>query len=346
MAENAFYTEEHHGPFESVSIGDLTLVSGEVLPDCKIAIATFGALNATKDNAILVPTWYSGTSGIIAQAYIGEGRALDPTEYFIIVVNQIGSGLSTSPHNWGKPASAFPAIAIADDVIAQHKVITEHFGISRLKLVIGGSMGGQQTFEWAVRFPDMVERAAPIAATAKAAPHFKVFLDSMADTIISDPAYAGGDYGAAAEVSAGLLRHARLWAVTGWSPEFYRQGRYTALGFEEVEGFVDGFMGSYFAPMDPANLTCKIAKARGADPAQGGDPAQALGQIKAKTFVMPVDHDMFFKVADCEDQCAMIPNGELRVLQSIDGHLALFGADPDFLGQVDANLKELLSLTV
>jgi homoserine O-acetyltransferase/O-succinyltransferase len=66
-------------------------------PDCQLAYVTFGTLNDAKDNAILFPTWYSGSNKIIEQVFIGKGRALDPDKYFIIVVNQIGGGLSSSP---------------------------------------------------------------------------------------------------------------------------------------------------------------------------------------------------------------------------------------------------------
>ena len=81
----------------------------------QLAYATFGKLNAAKDNAILIPTWYSGTNKIIEQVYIGQGRALDPDKYFIIIVNQIGNGLSTSPHNTPAPGGManFPKYASA-----------------------------------------------------------------------------------------------------------------------------------------------------------------------------------------------------------------------------------------
>ena len=85
-----------------------------------------GTLNTAKDNAILVPTWYSGTNKIMQEVYIGNGRALDPDKYFIIIVNQIGNGLSTSPHNTPTPAGMgnFPRVRIGDDVRAQHKFVT------------------------------------------------------------------------------------------------------------------------------------------------------------------------------------------------------------------------------
>ena len=113
----------------------------------------------------LFPSWYSGSSKILERAYVGAGRTLDPDKYFIILVNQIGDGLSSSPSNAAPPfdAARFPRVSIVDDVRAQHRLVTEALGIERLALVLGGSMGAQQTYEWAVRFPDAVKRAAPIA---------------------------------------------------------------------------------------------------------------------------------------------------------------------------------------
>ena len=93
-------------------IGNLELEEGGTIRNCKLAYATFGTLNTAKDNAILMPTWYSGTNKLLEQVYIGKGRALDPDKYFIII-NQIGNGLSTSPHNTPAPAGMgnFPMCA-------------------------------------------------------------------------------------------------------------------------------------------------------------------------------------------------------------------------------------------
>jgi homoserine O-acetyltransferase len=161
MIDNSYYSQDVHGPYELYDIGNLELEEGGTIRACNLAYATFGKLNAGKTNAILIPTWYSGTNKIIEQVYIGQGRALDPDKYFIVVVNQIGSGLSTSPHNTPAPAGMgnFPHVRIGDDVRAQHKFVTEKFDLKSLALVVGGSMGAQQTYEWAVRYPDMVKRA-------------------------------------------------------------------------------------------------------------------------------------------------------------------------------------------
>ena len=103
MITNSHYSQDVHGPYELHDIGYLELEEGGAIRNCQLAYATFGTLNAAKDNAILFPTWYSGTNKIIEKVFIGKGRALDPEKYFILIVNQIGSGLSTSPHNTPAP---------------------------------------------------------------------------------------------------------------------------------------------------------------------------------------------------------------------------------------------------
>jgi len=350
MTINNYYGPEGHGPYELYDIGTLDLEEGGAIPNCQLAVATHGTLNAAKDNAILVPTWYSGTSKIMEQVYIGTGHALDPTKYFIVVVNQLGSGLSTSPHNVssGQSGPHFPNVRIGDDVRAQHKLLTERFGITSLALVVGGSMGAQQTYEWAVRYPNMVKRAAPIAGTAKNTEHDFLFTETLIDAITSDPGFKNGNYASSVEVAAGLKRHAKMWTVMGWSTEFFRTGRHRALGFDSMQAFVDNFMTGYFAPMDPNDLLAMAWKWQRGDVSRqtGGDLAAALGRIKAKTFVMPISHDMFFPPADCQADQKLIPGSEFRPIASIDGHLALFGTDPECMVQIDAHLIELLAISV
>src|SRR5690625_7808087 len=101
------------GDYQLHSIGRFELEEGRVIEDLQLAVATYGTLNADKSNAILIPTWFSGTHATWEEVYIGPGRALDPAKYFIVVVNQIGNGLSTSPHNTDDPAiamSKFPHV--------------------------------------------------------------------------------------------------------------------------------------------------------------------------------------------------------------------------------------------
>lgn len=350
MITNSYYGQEAHGPYEVENIGNLVLEEGGTIRDCKLAYAQFGTLNADRDNAILVPTWYSGTNKIIEQVFIGKGRALDPDKYFILVVNQIGSGLSSSPHNTPAPAGMgnFPHVRIGDDVRAQHKLVTEKFGLQSLALVVGGSMGAQQTYEWAVRHPDMVKRAAPIAGTARNTVHDFLFTETLVDAITSDPGFNKGFYTSPADVREGLLRHAKMWAVMGWSTHFFQENRHKALGFSSMDDFIINFMYAYFAPMDPNDLLCMAWKWQRGDVSRhtGGDLRAALGRIKAKTFVMPMSSDMFFPPDDCQAEWRLIPDGGFHPIKTIDGHLALFGADPNAIGQIDQHLGELLATKV
>ena len=81
MINNDYDSQSVHGPYELHDVGNLALEEGGTIRGCQLAYATFGTLNAAKDNAILIPTWYSGTNKIIEQVYIGTGRALDPDRY-------------------------------------------------------------------------------------------------------------------------------------------------------------------------------------------------------------------------------------------------------------------------
>jgi len=336
-----------HGAYELFELGDFPLERGGTLSDAAIAFVTFGELNAAKGNAILFPTWYSGTHKMLADVYVGSEHALNPDRYFIVLANQLGDGLSTSPHNSeGKQAmERFPALNIGDDVRAQERLLHEQFGVEQLALVVGGSMGAQQVYDWAVRFPDKVKRAAPIAGTAKVTPHNAIFVESFVEAITSDPGFHDGRYSAGEEVSAGLARTARLFSVMGFSTEFWKQEAWRGLGFESADEFQTGFMNAYFAAMDPDDLICMARKWQQGDVSRqtGGDLAAALRRIKAKTFVMPIDEDMFYPVRDCAAEQQLITGSQLRVIHSIAGHLALFGVDPGYVEQVDRHLGELLA---
>lgn len=346
MIENKYYTSEFHGDFETYSIGDFSLEEGGIIPNCQLAYKTYGELNEAKDNVIVIPTWFSGTH-FAYDPYIGEGRALDPGKYFIVIINQIGNGLSSSPHNCPEPIamSKFPNVRISDDVRAQHQLLTEKFGIHEIALVVGGSMGAQQTYEWAVRYPDMVKRAAPIAGTAKNTVHDFLFTQTLMDAITSDPGWNNGNYQSNEEVAEGLGRHADIWAVMGLSTEFYKQEKWTLFETNSVDDFVYEFLRPLFQAMDPNALLTMAWKWQRGDVSRitDGNLEEALGRIKAKTFVMPIDEDMFFPVRDCEAEQKLIPNSELKVIKSICGHFALFGGEGEaYFGQVDNYLKELL----
>lgn len=144
--------------FEIFPLGDVVLQSGMTLRNAFLAYKTYGTLNAAKDNVIVYPTWFSGQH-YENEWLIGPEKALNPEKYFIIIPNMLGNGLSSSPSNTAAPSNAarFPHITAYDNVKQQHRLVTEKFHIDKIALVIGWSMGANQTYHWAVMFPAMVE---------------------------------------------------------------------------------------------------------------------------------------------------------------------------------------------
>ena len=244
--------------------------------------------------------------------------------------------------------SRFPRVRIGDDVVAQEKLLREHYGIETLELVVGGSMGAQQTYEWMVRFPNKVKRAAPIAGTAQNTPHDFLFTKALVEAITSDPGFAGGEYTSNTEVLDGLTRHAGIWAVMGFSTEFWKQEVWRALEFDTKEAFMAGFLEPYFTAMDPNALLTMAWKWQHGDVSRHsmGDLAAALGRSTATTIVMPINEDMFFPVRDCAAEQALTPRSELKVIDDVLGHLGLFGVAPTYIAQVDEHLGELLATKV
>ena len=133
------------------ALGDFRLENGVVLPKAHLAYATWGRLNAARDNAILIPSWY-GSDHHGYDFLIGPGRALDPAKHFIVATEMFANGFSSSPSNTPAPfdGPAFPAIAIRDNVEAARRLLTVELGVSHLRAVVGFSMGAQQAFQWAV----------------------------------------------------------------------------------------------------------------------------------------------------------------------------------------------------
>ena len=334
--------------YEIFEAGSMVLQGGATLRDCKLAYKTFGTLNAAKDNAIVYPTWYSEQHPA-NEWLIGAGMALDPATQFIIIPNQLGNGLSSSPSNTPEPYNGprFPHVTVADNVRLQHKLVTEKFGIERVRLVTGWSMGAMQSFYWGALFPAMVERIAPFCGSAKCSRHNFVFLEGVKAALTADAVFDHGWY--QAKPATGLRAMARVYAGWGFSQAFYREEvDLKAMGYSSLEDFLVSFWEGFFLPKDPNNLLTMLWAWQHGDISDnalyGGDFKQALGAITAKAYVMPSETDLYFPVADSEFEVAHMPNATLLPIPSIWGHFAGgSAANPADVAFLDGKLKELLA---
>lgn len=333
---------------EIYDLGDLTLQGGATLRDCKLAYKTFGRLNARRDNVIVYPTWYSGQH-VDNEWLIGKGMALDPDEYFIVIPNMFGNGLSSSPSNTPEPynASRFPKVTAYDNVRAQHQLMTEKFGVGTIRLVTGWSMGALQAFHWGAMYPEMVERIAPFCGSAKCSRHNFVFLEGVKAALTTDAAFKEGWYEKKPE--RGLRAMARVYAGWGFSQAFYRQELdLNSLGYSSLEDFLVSFWEGFFLPKDANNLLAMLWTWQNGDISAnalyGGDFKKALGAIKAKAYVMPGRTDLYFPPEDSEIEVAHMPNATLIPIESVWGHFAGGpGTSPVDVAFLDGKLKELLA---
>ena len=328
-------------------LGDFTLQGGATLRGAQLTYETYGDLAADKGNAIVYPTWYSGRHQD-NEWLIGEGMALDPARYFIIVPNMLGNGLSSSPSNTPPPydRARFPHVTMYDNVEAQHRLVTEHFGIERLPLVTGWSMGAGQTYQWAVSHPEMVERIAPFCGSSRTSYHNQVFLESVKAALTADAAFAEGWY--TSPPTRGLRAAARVYAGWGFSQAFYWDRLYERLGYSSLEDFLVGFWEGFFLDdRDANNLLTMLWTWQNADvgrtPGFDGDTKAALASIKARALVMPAEKDLYFPPEDEAWAVQHIPGAELRVIPGVWGHFAGHGSNPEDTAFIDAALKELLA---
>src|SRR5215218_5980014 len=146
--------------------------SGVTLPEAVVVYGTYGRLNASKDNVVLLPSYYrSNYHGY--EWMIGQGKALNPEKVFIVSTELFANGRSSSPSNTPEPfhGPRFPVTTIRDNVRAVHHLLVDELKISHLRALIGYSMGAEQAFQWAVSYPDFADRIAATSGTAKCYPH-------------------------------------------------------------------------------------------------------------------------------------------------------------------------------
>jgi homoserine O-acetyltransferase/O-succinyltransferase len=307
------------------NLGDLKLQRGITLPGAFLAYQSYGTLNAAKSNVILYPTSY-GAQHTDTEWLIGPGRVLDPTHWFIVIPNMLGNGLSSSPSNMAEPfgLGRNPVFTHWDNVHAQRRLLTEVFGVERLALAYGWSMGGQQALHWGAIFPDAVERIFAVCTSARTSIHNRVFIDSVRATLTTDPAWQDGRF--VERPVRGLRAMGRVYAGWAMSQAFYREKLYEGIGFASLEDYLVRSWEANFLRRNGEDLLSMLATWTQSDisdnPIYRGDLPRALGAIRAKAIIMPSETDLYFTVEDSRIETAMMPNAEFRPLKSIWGHRA------------------------
>ncbi len=333
---------------------DLELESGRELRSVRIAYESWGELNADRSNAVLVLHALTGDSHAVGPAnkahptegwwagIIGPGLAIDTEKYFVVVPNMLGgcqgstgpSSLDATGREYG---SRFPFLTIRDQVHAQHH-FAAGLGIDRWAAVVGGSMGGMQALEWAITYPNQVEKLAVIAAPAISSAD-QISLNSVqTEAIRIDPAWAGGDY---YEAKPGFGPHrglalARRMALLNYRSPYELNDRFERTwqsgvnplgggGRFAVESYLD-FHGNKFTRRFDANSYLILVHAMNShDVGRGrGSVAEALRSVKCKSLVVGIDSDRLFPL---EDQALIAENiggelvgGKLHVIDSQYGH--------------------------
>jgi homoserine O-acetyltransferase len=311
--------------YQIFEAGDVVLQSGLTYRNARLAYKTHGTLDAAKSNVIVYPTSY-GAQHPDLEWLIAPGRALDPTKYFIVIINKFGNGLSSSPSNTPPPFDhgRYPHFTMTDNVRVQQRLLLEVFGVERVKLVYGFSMGAQQAFHWGALFPDRVARIAAICGSAKTSRHNFVFLEGIKAALTADPAWQDGYF--ATQPLRGLRAMGRIYAGWGLSQDFYREELYLSLGYSSLEDFLISSWEGNFQRRDANDLLAALWTWQHADISANelydGDLAKALGAIAARALVMPSETDLYFRVEDNRREVALMPNAELRPIPSIWGHRA------------------------
>lgn len=340
------------GERQFASIGALTTERGDELPVVRVAYETFGTLNAGGTNAVLVVHALTGDSHLLGDpgpghptggwwsGIVGPGKAIDTTRWFVVAPNMLGGCQGTTGpasyapdgHEWG---SRFPFVTIRDQVAAQ-RALTEALGITRWAAVIGGSMGGMQALEWAVTYPDLLERVAILAAPAISNADQIALNSVQLEAIRVDPAFGGGDFYDNDEGPSQGLALARRMALLNYrSPtelndRFQRswQSGMSPLGGGgryAVESYLD-YHGNKFTRRFDANSYVTLVQAMSShDVGRGrGGTVEALRRATAKALVLGIDSDRLFPVPDQQHIAAHLPGNidgtEPTVISSPFGH--------------------------
>lgn len=314
------------------SADHVRLQRGGTLKQARIVWKTYGTLSPRRDNVILYPTSY-GAHHTDIEWLVDVRRCLDPSRYFIVIPNMLTNGLSSSPSN----TPDFPEVTTYDNVMLQRQMLVELFGIDRLKLVYGWSMGAQQAYHWGALFGEAVERIVVNCGSAKTAPHNFVFLEGIRTTLQ-----------AAATPQQGLRAMGRIYAGWALSQTFYRREMWRGLGFTSLEDFLVRSWEANFLRRDMRDLLAQLWTWQHGDISANdlyrGDLQMALAGIKAKVLLMPSATDLYFQTDDNRAELPYLKYGKLVEIPSVWGHRAGNPRDnPEDAAFIDAQVEALLN---
>ena len=312
-------------------IGSFEPELGGYLEEVTLAYETWGELDATGENAVLVVhalTGDSHCSGGVSEAYkrggwwdemVGPGRPVDTDESFVVCSNVLGgcsgsTGPASPDPETGRPyGMRFPVITIRDIVRAQKRLL-EDLGVKRLRTVIGGSIGGQQALEWAVEFPGYLEKAVPIAANGALGPQGIAMSEIGRRAIMADPLWRGGDYYGEREGPETGLAIARMAGMVTYQSapgQWERFGRRPASRpalYEEFGGRFDiesylHYQGRDLTGRFDANSYLYLTRAMDLYDVGAGYSSQeeAYERIEAEVLFVGISSDWLFPAAEVRE---------------------------------------------
>lgn len=286
-------------------LGLFRLENGQSVQHCRVGYRTFGHLNTDRSNAILIPTWFGGTSEQ-KSSLANPGGLADSARFFVIVVDALGNGVSSSPSNSPAQANgAFPVISVRDMVNSQYELVTRHLKLSHLYAVMGISMGGMQSFQWAVSYPTFMDKVVPIIGTPRQSVYDKLFWNTQLNTL------ERGNYSAEAMKTVGALHELNLW-----TPAAHVDKRKT----DEYAGYIADTEKRY-AEIQPYDWACQLRAMLGQDVAPGETLEAAAKKVKAKMMIVVATQDHMVNPA-AATQFANAIGAPLVELTGPCGHMA------------------------
>lgn len=341
----------------------LQLKSGAVLPQFDLVYETYGTLNATKSNAVLICHALSGTHHVAGKYHesdknpgwwdnlIGPNKPLDTNKFFVIGVNNLGGcNGSTGPASinpdtqqpWG---SAFPVVTVEDWVNSQ-TLLADYLGITQLAAIVGGSLGGMQALQWTMAYPERVRHALVIASAPNLTAQNIAFNEVARQAIITDPEFYGGDYYSHGVVPKRGLRIARMLGhITYLSDDamgakFGRVLKDNVKYSFDVEFEIESYLryqGDKFAGEFDANSYLRMTRALDYfDPALlfGNDLSRALKEVKAQFLVVSFTSDWRFSPARSREIVKALLDNERTVsyaeVTAAHGHDAFLMPDAHY----------------